>query len=138
MNPLETLSVGARTALAAVALLAAAALGAWLASHWYRPQLDAAITRASDAQTKLGAALAANQQCSADVGKANDAVATLKDAAAQREASAAAAVAQAQTRADAAQARAADLAKQPPSKPADLCASLDDLLTTQIRVRRGQ
>lgn len=137
MNPLVNVSGAARAALVGAVLLAVAALGAWLAAQFYGPQRDAAIARAAAAQAQFGLALAANQRCDADVGKANDAVAKLKAEADERARAAAAALAQAQSRADAAQTRAADLAKHPPSKPDDLCASLDDLLTTQIRVRRA-
>jgi hypothetical protein len=71
------------------------------------------------------------------VGKANDAVIALKAEAAERASRAAEALAEAEGRAATAEGRAADLARRPPARPADLCGSLDELLTEAIKERRA-
>ncbi|WP_059415635.1 hypothetical protein [Cupriavidus basilensis] len=119
----------------------AALLGGVLAlvlANWlyFAPRAEAAGQALAAANQLAGRVQDANERCAADVGTANAAVAALKQAAETRAASAAAALAEAQGRATEAEKKADYLARRPPSKPADLCGSLDELLTEAIKERR--
>lgn len=124
--------------VAGVAALLGGVLALVLANWLYfTPRAEAAGQALEAANQRAGRVQDANQRCAADVDTANEAVAALKLAAEGRAASAAAARAEAQVRATVAEKKAADLARRPPSKPADLCGSLDELLTEAIKERRA-
>lgn len=104
---------------------------------YFEPRAEAASQALQAAAERAGRVLDANERCAADVDKANGAVAALKAAAAERASQAAAALAQAEGRAAVAEGKAADLGRRPPARPADLCGSLDELLTEAIKERRA-
>ncbi|MCP3022322.1 hypothetical protein [Cupriavidus basilensis] len=121
-----------------VAALLGAVLAVALAERLYfAPRADAAGQALQAATERAGRVQDANERCAADVDKANGATAALKAAAAERVSQAAAALVQAEGRAAAAEGKAADLARRPPARPADLCGSLDELLTETIKERRA-
>lgn len=120
----------------------AALLGAVLAVVlayllYFAPRADAAAKALQAATERTGRVQDANARCAADVDKANGAVAALKAAADERASRVAAALAQAESRAAAAEGKGTELARRPPGKPADLCGSLDELLTEAIKERRA-
>ncbi|MGE8366984.1 hypothetical protein [Cupriavidus sp.] len=104
---------------------------------YFAPRADAADQALLAATERAGRVLDANKRCSADVDKANGAVAALRKAATERASHSAAVLAEAEGRAAAAERQAGDLASRPPAKPADLCGSLDELLTEAIKERRA-
>ncbi|MDF3837166.1 hypothetical protein P3W85_30045 [Cupriavidus basilensis] len=104
---------------------------------YFAPRADAAAQALQAATEHAGRVQDANERCATDVEKANGAVATLKAATAERAGQVAAALAQAESRAAAAEGKAAGLARRPPARPADLCGSLDELLTEVIKERRA-
>jgi len=132
-DAMKTIIWGAAGVAALLGAVLALVLANWL---YFAPRAEAAGQALEAANQRAGRALDANERCAADVDTANKAVAALKQAADVRAASAAAAAAEAQGRATEAEKTAADLARRRPSKPADLCGSLEELLTDAIKERR--
>lgn len=118
------------------ALVLGLALGVFGTASWYTPRLELARKSQKDAEGKRDLAVGANKQCSIDLGKADKAVKDLKQEAAERARLAASAVAAAEERAAVYERRAGALSRRPPTRPKDLCGSLDELLTEAIKERR--
>lgn len=131
---MKTINWGAAGVAALLGAVLAIVLANWL---YFAPRAAAAGQALEAANQRAGRAQDANERCAADVDTANKAVAVLKQAADERAASAAAALVEAQARATEEEKKASDLARRRPSKPADLCGSLDELLTEAIKGRRA-
>lgn len=112
-------SIIERAAAALLALMAAATVGAWIASEWYEPRLDAARAEARNLSDKIA--------------EQNKAVRAMEEEADRREADAKARVAAAQAVARSAELSAQRLLSLALPQGADECAAARALIAREVR-----